>query len=140
MEKFIQAIVDRDFETATKELEGMANSFGFYHEVPEIAEALEPYRADAVEFCGAFLKAMVQRYPDGRDEKSIGIAKTILDEITLESSRQADSAVRSRIVEASMHPTVMQQAAQLVFCVLGQYEMIPERLKTYRDWWRMPLI
>ena len=140
MEKFIQAIADADFETATKELEGMANCFGFYHRVLEIAEALEPYRANAVEFCGAFLKTMVQRYPDGRDEKSIGIAKSILDEVTIESSREADSAVRSRIVEASMHPTVMQQAAQVVFYFLDQQGMVPDRLKPYKDWWRMPLI
>ena len=140
MEKFIQAIADADFETATKELEGMANSFGFYHKVLEIAEALGPYRANAVEFCGAFLKAMVQRYPDGRDEKSIGVAKTLLDEVTIESSRQADQAVRSRIVDASMHPTVMQQAAQVAFYFLDQQGMVPERLKPYKDWWRMPLI
>lgn len=140
MEKFIQAIADRDFDTATKELENIANCFGFYHKVPELVDALQPCWVNAVEYCNAFLKAMAQRYPDGRDEKSIGIAKAILDEVDVASSRESDIAVRSRIVGGSMHPTVMQQAAQVVFCVLGKQGTIPAHLMPYKDWWRMPLI
>lgn len=140
MEVFVQAVADGNYDLAIMELESKANCFGFYHDVPKIAEALEPYPENAVEFCGAFLKAMAQRYPDGRDEKSIGIAKAILDEIDIPTGYDADRAVRTKIVGGSMHPTVMQQAAQLVFYVLAQLAVIPESFKVCDTWWRMPLI
>lgn len=140
MEVFVQAIADGNYDLAIMELESKANCFGFYHDVPKIAEALELYPINAIEFSTAFLKAMVQRFPDGRDEKSIGIAKEFLEQVNPTTGMEADVALRRRIVGASMHPTVMQQAAQLAFYVLGQFNLVPESIRVCDTWWRMPLI
>jgi len=144
MEKFIEALKQRAWAQATKELDSEANSFGFARRVPEIAQQIEDTQVgeEAYNFSVAFVLAMAQRYPDGRDEKSIGLAKKLIAfGLRLEEGQEEVlKEVSLRVVRGSMHPTVMQQAAQLAFYILGSNGAVPEELKEDSAWWRMPLI
>lgn len=144
MEKFIEYLKARAYALATKELDSEANSFGFARRVPEIAQAIEDAQAgeEAYNFSVAFVLAMAQRYPDGRDEKSIGLAKKLIASgLGLEEGQEGIlKEVSLRVVRGSMHPTVMQQAAQLAFYFLDSKGLIPAEVKDCDTWWRMPLI
>ena len=144
MDKFIECLKEESYSLAAKELDREANSFTFGRRVPEIAQQIEDAQVgkEAYNFSVAFVLAMVQRYPDGRDEKSIGLAKKIIASgLGLgEIPERVLKEVSLRVVGASMHPTVMQQAAQLAFYILDLNGAVPEELKEDRSWWRMPLI
>lgn len=144
MEKFIECLKARAYALATKELDSEANSFGFARRVPEIAQEIEDAQVgeEAYNFSVAFVLAMAQRYPDGRDEDSIGLAKKLIASgLGLEEGQEGIlKEVSLRVVKGSMHPTVMQQAAQLAFYILDSNGMVPEELKDGDTWWRMPLI
>lgn len=144
MEKFIEYLKERAWSMATKELDSAANSFGFARRVPEIAQAIEDAQVgeEAYNFSVAFVLAMTQRYPDGRDEKSIGLAKKLIDSgLGLEEGQEGILLeVSLRVVRGSMHPTVMQQAAQLAFYILDSNGAVPDELKEDSSWWKMPLI
>lgn len=144
MEKFIECLKARAYALATKELDSEANCFGFARRVPEIAQAIEDAQVgeEAYNFSVAFVLAMAQRYPDGRDEKSIGLAKKLIASgLGLEEGQEGIlKEVSLRVVRGSMHPTVMQQAAQLAFYILDSNGAVPEELKEDSAWWRMPLI
>ena len=127
MEKVIEMLKQRAWSLAVKELENVANSFSFSKYVPEYAQQLEDAGVgeEAYVLFTAFVLTMVQRYPDGRCEDSI----------------RMEGEMRGR--GASMHPTVMQQAAQLAFYFLDTCGAVPEEIKVdtdYKTWWRMPLI
>lgn len=144
MEKFIEYLKQKAYALATAELEKLANSFTFKRDVPVIAQAIEDAQAgeEAYNFSVAFVLAMAQRYPDGRDEKSIELAKKLIASgLGLEEGQEGIlKEVSLRVVGASMHPTVMQQAAQLAFYILDSNEAVPDSIKEDDRWWIMPLI
>ena len=144
MEKFIEYLKQKAYALATAELDKLANSFTFRRDVPVIAQAIEDAQVgeEAYNFSVAFVLAMAQRYPDGRDEKSIGVAKKLIASgLGLEEGQEGIlKEVSLRVVGASMHPTVMQQAAQLAFYILDSNEAVPDSIKEDSAWWRMPLI
>ena len=144
MEKFIEYLKQKAYALATAELDKLANSFTFRRDVPVIAQAIEDAQAgaEAYNFSVAFVLAMAQRYPDGRDEKSIELAKKLIASgLGLEEGQEGIlKEVSLRVVGASMHPTVMQQAAQLAFYILDSNEAVPDSIKEDSAWWRMPLI
>ena len=144
MEKFIEYLKQKAYALATAELDKLANSFSFRRDVPVIAQAIEDAQAgeEAYNFSVAFVLAMAQRYPDGRDEKSIGVAKKLIEcGLGLEEGQEGIlKEVSLRVVGASMHPTVMQQAAQLAFYILDSNEAVPDSIKEDDRWWIMPLI
>ena len=144
MEKFIEALKQRAWAQAAKELDSEANSFGFARRVPDVAQQVEDAQVgeEAYNFSVAFVLAMAQRYPDGRDEKSIGLAKKLIASgLGLEEGQEEVlKEVSLRVVRGSMHPTVMQQAAQLAFYILGSNGAVPDEIKDCDTWWRMPLI
>ena len=144
MEKFIEYLKQKAYALATAELDKLANSFSFRRDVPVIAQAIEDAQAgeEAYNFSVAFVLAMAQRYPDGRDEKSIGLAKKLIEcGLGLEEGQEGIlKEVSLRVVGASMHPTVMQQAAQLAFYILDSNEAVPDSIKEDDRWWIMPLI
>lgn len=144
MEKFIEYLKRKAYALATAELDKLANSFSFRRDVPVIAQAIEDAQAgeEAYNFSVAFVLAMAQRYPDGRDEKSIGVAKKLIASgLGLEEGQEGIlKEVSLRVVGASMHPTVMQQAAQLAFYILDSNEAVPDSIKEDDRWWIMPLI
>lgn len=144
MEKFIEYLKQKAYALATAELDKLANSFSFRRDVPVIAQAIEDAQVgeEAYNFSVAFVLAMAQRYPDGRDEKSIGVAKKLIASgLGLEKGQEGIlKEVSMRVVGASMHPTVMQQAAQLAFYILDSNEAVPDSIKEDSAWWRMPLI
>lgn len=144
MEKFIEYLKQKAYALATAELHKLANSFSFRRDVPEIAQAIEDAQAgeEAYNFSVAFVLAMAQRYPDGRDEKSIGLAKKLIEcGLGLEEGQEEIlKEVGLRVVRGSMHPTVMQQASQLAFYILDSNGAVPEDIKEDDRWWIMPLI
>lgn len=144
MEKFIEYLKQKAYALATAELDKLANSFTFRRDVPEIAQAIEDAQVgeEAYNFSVAFVLAMAQRYPDGRDEKSIGLAKKLIEcGLGLEDEHVGIlREVSLRVIQGSMHPTVMQQAAQLAFYILDSNGAVPEDIKADSSWWKMPLI
>lgn len=144
MEKFIEYLKQKAYALATAELDKLANSFSFRRDVPVIAQAIEDAQVgeEAYNFSVAFVLAMAQRYPDGRDEKSIGVAKKLIEcGLGLEEGQEGIlKEVSLRVVGGSMHPTVMQQAAQLAFYILDSNEAVPDSIKEDSAWWVMPLI
>lgn len=145
MEKVIEMLKQRAWSLATKELESVANSFGFARYVPEYAQELEDAGVgeEAYVFFTAFVLAMAQRYPDGRCEDSIRMAKKLIANGLGLDDPSPLREVEMRLIGASMHPTVMQQAAQLAFYFLDTCGEVPEEIKVdtdYKTWWRMPLI
>ena len=144
MEKFIEYLKQKAYALATAELDKLANSFSFRRDVPEIAQAIEDAQVgeEAYNFSVAFVLAMAQRYPDGRDEKSIGLAKKLIEcGLGLEEGQEEIlKEVGLRVVRGSMHPTVMQQASQLAFYILDSNEAVPDSIKEDDRWWIMPLI
>lgn len=144
MEKFIEYLKEHAWSMAMKELDSMANSFGFARRVPEIAQAIEDAQVgeEAYDFSVAFVLAMAKHYVDGRCEKSVELAKKLtpavleLEEKLVEIYKE----VSLRVIGGSMHPTVMQQAAQLAFYILDSNGAIPDELKEDSSWWKMPLI
>ena len=144
MDKFIECLKEESYSLAAKELDREANSFTFGRRVPEIAQQIEDAQVgeEAYKFSVAFVLAMAQRYPDGRDERSIELAKKLIASgLGLEEGQAGIlKEVSLRVVRGSMHPTVMQQAAQLAFYILDSNGAVPEELKEDSAWWRMPLI
>lgn len=144
MDKFTECLKNKEYAMASKELEESANCFGFAKKVPDMVQDIENAEAgeEAYTFCVAFIIAMSKRYPDGRCEGSVGFARRLL-ESGLELNDDTANAYREverRVVGCSMHPTVMQQAAQFVFYFLDTVGAVPGELKENRSWWRMPLI
>ena len=145
MEKVIEMLKQRAWSLAVKELENVANSFSFSRYVPEYAQQLEDAGVgeEAYVLFTAFVLTMVQRYPDGRCEDSIRMAKKIVANGLGLDDPAPLKEVEMRVIGASMHPTVMQQAAQLAFYFLDTCGAVPEEIKVdtdYKTWWRMPLI
>lgn len=144
MEKFIECLKSRAYSLATKELDCLANTFGFGRRVPEIAQAVEDAEVgeQAYNFSVAFIQAMSKRYPDGRCEKSVNLANKLIESgVGLEEDQGGIlREVSLRVVGWSMHPTTMQQAAQLAFYILDVNGEVPEVLKEDSSWWKMPLI
>lgn len=141
MEKFIECLKAKAWALATKELDSNANCFGFARTVPETVERLNAECPDEAEtFFTAFITQMAQSCPDGRNEKSVGIArKLVLLGIESDNSN-ANYEVGMRVRTGNMHKTVMQQAAQLAFCFLDSKGLVPDEIKDCNTWWRMPLI
>lgn len=141
MEKFIEALKQKAWALANKELDLTANRFGFARVVPEAVEALSTECPDEAEtFFTAFVVEMAQSIPDGRNEKSVGLARRLVS-LGLESdSPNANYEIGLRVRTGQMHKTVMQQAAQLAFYYLDTRGRIPEEVKNCDTWWRMPLI
>ena len=141
MERFIEYLKAKMWALATKELDIEANSFVFARTVPETVEKLDAECPDEAEtFFTAFITQMAQSCPDGRNEKSVGIARKLVL-LGLESdSPNANYEVGMRVRTGNMHKTVMQQAAQLAFCFLDSKGLIPDEIKDCDTWWRMPLI
>lgn len=149
MDKFVEAIKEGNWSQATVIIDSEANSFSFARCVPEVAEQLVAVGENATAYCKAFLSAISLRYPDGRCEKSVGIAQTVIDnDVDTWTIDDSKSGVQrkvmlegmTRISSGSMHPTVMQQAAQLIFYYLDLVGLIPDVVKDCKTWWRMPLI
>jgi hypothetical protein len=141
--KFLEYLKAKAYAMANQELDSIANCFGFAREVPEIAEAMREQAPDeAQNFCIAFVVALSQKVPDGRNEDCVRMAKRlVLAGVGLEEDQGGILyEVGGRIRTGYMHPTVMQQAAQLVFYYLDQDGMVPEDIKVDSRWWRMPLI
>lgn len=141
MEKFIECLKQKAWALANKELDNAANSFGFARIVPETVEKLNAECSDEAEtFFMAFVFEMSQSCPDGRNEKSVGLARKLVS-LGLESvNPNANYEVGLRVKTGQMHKTVMQQAAQLAFYFLDSKGLIPEEVKDCDTWWRMPLI
>ena len=140
---FIAYLKAKAYAMANRELDGIANVYGFAREVPEIAEAMREQAPDAAQnFCTAFVVALSQKVPDGRNEDCVRMAKRlVLAGVELEEDQEGILfEVGGRIRTGYMHPTVMQQAAQLVFYYLDGDGMVPDSLKVDSKWWRMPLI
>lgn len=141
MDTFIEQLKANAWALATKELDSNANCFGFARIVPETAEKLNAECPDeAVTFFKAFTLQMAQSFPDGRNEKSVGVARKLVG-LGLESTNlAANYEVGLRVKTGLMHKTVMQQAAQLAFYFLDSKGLIPDEIKDCDTWWRMPLI
>lgn len=147
-EKFIEYVKDGAYALACMRLDRIANSFGFSRAVPKIVEQLyEQCPENAEYFCMAFVIAVAKRYADGRCVKSVETAKLLLTagwEQNAAGVKEALAQIELRVTGGSMHPTVMQQAAQVAFCYLNECGLVnpiknnPEL--ELRDWWRMPLI
>lgn len=141
MEKVLEALQRRAWADANREFDLSANRFGYARHVPEWAAQLDDCCPEAAEvFFLAFVEAIARRFPDGRDEESIGLAKKIVAAGVTCPNQQAFYEVNLRIGSGQMHPTVMQQAAQLAFYYLDAKGYVPDELKTSDTWWRMPLI
>lgn len=141
MDSFIQCLKSEAWSLAANNLDRNANCFGFARIVPETAEKLNAECPDeAVTFFKAFILQMAQSFPDGRNEKSVGIARKLVG-LGLESvNLAANYEVGLRVKTGLMHKTVMQQAAQLAFYFLDSKGLIPDEIKDCDTWWRMPLI
>lgn len=141
MERFIECLKEKAWALAAKELDINANSFVFARIVPETVEKLNAECPDEAEtFFRAFIASMAQSCEDGRNEKSVGIARRLVL-LGLESDNtNANYEVGMRVRTGNMHKTVMQQAAQLAFCFLDSKGLVPDELKDCETWWRMPLI
>lgn len=141
MERFIECLKGQTWALATKELDSEANRFGFARIVPEVVEKINAECPDKAEmFFAAFVVEMAQSIPDGRNEKSVGLARKLVS-LGLEShSPNANYEIGLRVRTGQMHKTVMQQAAQLAFYFLDTRGLIPEEVKDCDTWWRMPLI
>lgn len=141
MERFIECLKEKAWALAAKELDCNANSFVFARIVPETTEKLNAECPDEAEtFFIAFITQMAQSCPDGRNEKSVGLARKLMS-LGLESvNPSANYEVGMRVKTGQMHKTVMQQAAQLAFYFLDSKGLIPEEVKDCDTWWRMPLI
>lgn len=140
---FIEYLKAKAYAMANKELDSIANVYGFAREVPEIAEAMREQAPDAAQnFCTAFVVALSQKVPDGRNEDCVRMAKRlVLAGVELEEDQDGILyEVGGRIRTGYMHPTVMQQAAQLAFYYLDLCGEVDEKLKEDSKWWRMPLI
>lgn len=141
MDKFIEALKQKTWAIANKELDSTANCFGFARIVPETVDKLTSECPEEAEvFFTAFVLAMAQRMPDGRSEKSIGFARRLVLAGLEGLNDKTDYEVGLRIKTGQMHPTVMQQAAQLAFYFLDTRGKVPAGLKDCDTWWRMPLI
>lgn len=141
MEKFIEALGRQAWADANRELDSSANCFGYARHVPEYAAQLDAtYPEEAETFFTAFIKSVSTRYPDGRCEDSVALARKIVLGGLGEGDPRANYEVNLRIGSGQMHPTVMQQAAQLAFYYLDSKGYVPDELKTSDTWWRMPLI
>lgn len=141
MERFIECLKAKAWALATKELDSNANSFGFARIVPETVEKLNAECPDEAEtFFTAFITQMAQSCPDGRNEKSVDIARKLVLLGIESDSPNANYEVGMRVRTGNMHKTVMQQAAQLAFFFLDSKGLIPEEIKDCKTWWRMPLI
>lgn len=144
MEKFYDYLKEKAWMLACKTLDSAANSFGFARQVPDIVQEIENRQLgeEAYTFFAAFVTATAQRYPDGRCEKSVGIAKQIIEAgmLDMDGTENAVREVGVKVIGGSMHPTVMQQAAQLAFYFLDTAGAVPAELKEDNYWWRMPLI
>lgn len=142
-EQFLEYLAARAYAMANKELDSIANVYGFAREVPEIAQAMREQAPDqALAFCTAFVVALSQKNPDGRNEMCVRVARRlVLHGVELEEDQGGVLfEVGGRIRTGYMHPTVMQQAAQLAFYYLDQEGMVPDNIKDDSKWWRMPLI
>ena len=141
---FIKYLEAKAYAMANKELDLIANCFGFAREVPEIAKAMQEQAPDAAHnFCTAFVVALSQKVPDGRNERCVQKAKSlVLHGVGLEEDQGGILyEVGGRIRTGYMHPTVMQQAAQLVFYYLDLCGEVDESVKgDDAYWWWMPLI
>lgn len=141
---FIEYLKAKAYAMANKELEGIANAYGFHREVPEIAQAMREQAPDqATAFCTAFVVALSRKVPDGRNEDCVRMAqRLVLSGVGIEEDQEGVLfEVGGRIRSGQMHPTVMQQAAQLVFYYLDGDGMVSDDIKGgLRDWYRMPLI
>lgn len=141
MDKFIKCLKQKAWSLANKELDSAANSFGFARIVPETVEKLNAECPDEAEtFFTAFVFEISQSCADGRNEKSVELARKLVS-LGLESdSPSANYEVGMRVKTGQMHKTVMQQAAQLAFYFLDSKGLIPKEVKDCDTWWRMPLI
>lgn len=141
MEKFIECLKAKAWALATKELDSNANCFGFARTVPETVERLNAECPDEAEtFFTAFITQMSQSCPDGRNEKSVGIARKLVLQGVESDNPNANYEVGMRVRTGNMHKTVMQQAAQLAFYFLDSKGLVPDEIKDCNTWWRMPLI
>lgn len=141
--KFLEYLKAKAYAMANQELDSIANCYGFARQVPEIAEAMREQAPDeAQNFCIAFVVALSQKRPDGRNEICVRMAqRLVLAGVELEEDQGGILyEVGGRIRTGYMHPTVMQQAAQLVFYYLDGDGVVPEDVKVDSKWWRMPLI
>ena len=140
---FIKYLKEKAYAMANQELDRIANCFGFAREVPELAEAMREQAPDAAQnFCTAFVVALSEKVPDGRNEACVRKAQhLVLHGVGLEEDQGGILyEVGGRIRTGYMHPTVMQQAAQLAFYYLDLCGEVDEELKGDDRWWRMPLI
>lgn len=141
MEKFIECLKAKAWALATKELDSNANCFGFARTVPETVERLSAECPDEAEtFFTAFITQMAQSCPDGRNEKSVGIARKLVLLGVESDNPNANYEVGMRVRTGNMHKTVMQQASQLAFYFLDSKGLVPDEIKDCNTWWRMPLI
>lgn len=144
MEKFLTALKDKAWALATGQLETLANSFSFRREVPKVYEAAEAQQLgeELYLFSVAFVLAIAQRHPDGRNEKCVGLAKQFVTDGLGIAKEDVDAllGVEHHLAATWMHPTVMQQAAQLAFYTLAQAGTVPTIVSEDKQWWTMPLI
>lgn len=144
MDKFIDYLKQGAWAAAAGELDKMANSFSFRRDVPVIAQAIEDAQVgeEAYTFSVAFVLAIARRSVDGRCEKSHFVAKQLIEGGLGLQPDQVNvlREVQLKVVDNWMHPTVMQQAAQLAFFILDSNGAVPEDIKADERWWVMPLI
>lgn len=144
-EKWATCLHDKDYRKAVEHLDCIANSFGFLRNVSGLAKDLEDN--DGKVFAVAFIRELSEKSLfDGRSEACVKLARDVLTKIPAEAyqdslSRYTYSEIRSII--HNMHPTVMQQAAMVMFkymeCLTEEYPELTE-LMTDSAWWHMPMV
>lgn len=135
MEKFIKCLKNRKFQEATYALKVDANRFGYTSLVPDKVSKLQiECLSEAEEWSVAFIKALAAKpYVDGRCEKCVNTAKMLVYAgLTLEDSD-------AKIELYDLHPTIMQQMAQVAFLFVETIGIIKYPSEN-KDWWKMPLI
>lgn len=83
---------------------------------------------------------MSKRCADGRCERSVELAQELAKRDLAFENFCAEREVEMQVVGHSMHPTVMQQAAQLAFYYLDIRGLVSSSLKGDKSWWMMPTI
>lgn len=144
-EMWATCLHDKDYCKAVEHLDCIANSFGFLRDVGGLAEDLE--ENDGKVLAIAFIRELSEKSLfDGRSEACVKLARDVLKKIPAEAYQDSLSLYiysEIRSIVHNMHPTVMQQAAMVMFkymeCLTEEYPELTE-LMTDSSWWHMPMV
>jgi hypothetical protein len=144
MKELIECLKKNDGAGAMLVLENVANSFGFYRQVPEIVESMRKECFNqAYIFCAAIVKLLSEKEAkhglEPRMEVCMHTAMEITADVMPENGMAEVSIWQVEVDKKWLHPTVFQQIAQVPFLFFNS-EGLREKHKLDTDWWRCPLI